>query len=110
MMNLKPFKANKSLNITMFVQSFCDILEEAKLALSYSVARANYKQFRITQSFSKPHLVKVAFFPIAGKEFEVMVNLKDLNADPEEYLDNTMEMINEAANKLRGDKTIEIIH
>lgn len=109
MARLQNFKANKSLNVTAFIHGFCETLEEAGFALHWKVANANFKQFRVTQSRSRQELIKIAFFPIVGKEFELKINLKDLGANPEEYLENTMFMTNQAIQELKkGD--VEVIH
>ena len=101
-MNLKPIKANKSLDVDMFVHSFCDTLEEAKLATHHKVANANYNQFRVGQSRSQPHKVRIAFFALPGKEFSLTINLNDMNEDPLGYFERTLDMVNEAKEKMRS--------
>ena len=101
-MRLRPIKANKTLDVLMFIQGFCDTLEEAKLATHYKTAGANYKQFSIEQSRSQPHKIRISFFALPSKEFLLRLNLKDLNSDPEGYLERTMDMVNDAVNKMRS--------
>lgn len=93
----------------MFVQSFCDLLEEAKLATHYPSANANYKQFRLEQSFSQPHKVKITYFALPSKEFSVTLDLNHLNDNPRDYTERTMDMISEAREKLKSG-SFEVIH
>lgn len=100
---LKP----KDIDLHQFAKDFCDTLDESGLAESYNVRSANYKHFRITQSKSQPNKIKVAYFAIAGQEFELMIDIEDVVHGPDAYMNATLALVKEAKDLLiKGDIVI----
>ena len=99
---INQIKANQSVDLQKFLCNFCDVIDEAGLATHHRVKGTNYKQFRIAQSKTTPHIVQIVYVALEGVVFTLTLNMFDLKSDPAGYLELSLQKCSEAREKMKG--------